>query len=89
MKDFLHTLLILGFILPLIFGFLYALKYLLNRPFRRKSTPVIQMTHQLSIGAKERLLCVEIEGTRLLLGITPHTITTLHVFNSVTSKDLV
>ncbi len=81
MKDMLHALLILGLIIPLIIAVLYGLKYALTRPLSFKNDKAIRITHQLAVGSKERLLCVEIEGTRLLLGMTPHSISTLHVLN--------
>lgn len=81
MKDMLYALLILGMIIPLIIAVLYGLKYAMTRPLSLKADKTIRITHQLAIGSKERLLCVEVEGTRLLLGMTPHTISTLHVLN--------
>lgn len=93
MKEMFHALLILGLIIPLIIAVLYGLKYVLTRPFSLKTDKAIRMTHQLAIGSKERLLCVEVDGVRLLLGITPHSISTLHVFdanspNTVSPKEL-
>lgn len=87
MKEMFHALLILGFIIPLIIGVLYGLKYVLSRPFNLKKDQAIRMTHQLAIGSKERLLCVEVEGVRLLLGITPQSISTLHVFDANSPND--
>ena len=81
MKDMLHVLLILGLMIPCIIAVLYGLKYALTRPLNFKTDKTIRITHQVAIGSKERLLCVDIEGTRLLLGMTPHTISTLHVLN--------
>lgn len=81
MNEMLHALLILGLIIPLMIAVLYGLKYALSRPLNFKNDKTIRITHQLAIGSKERLLCVEIEGTRLLLGMTPHTISTLHVLS--------
>jgi flagellar protein FliO/FliZ len=82
MKELLHVLLILSLMLPCMVAFMYALKYILARPLGSKhSSQAIQITHQLAIGSKERLLCVNIDGTRLLLGMTPQSIATLHVFD--------
>lgn len=86
MKEMLHVLMILGLIIPLMIAVLYGLKYTLTRPLRFKSDKAIHITHQLAIGSKERLLCVEIEGKRLLLGMTPHTISMLHVLSDHTIR---
>lgn len=88
MKEALHVLLILSLIIPLIILCIYAVKRLLHRPFGKKAYQNMHITHQLALGAKERLVCVEVDGTRLLLGITPHTISTLHVLQPSTSKEL-
>ena len=84
MKETLHVLLILGLIIPLIFVCLYVVKRIMARPLGNKNNRLMHITHQLSIGAKERLVCVEVDGKRLLLGITPHSISTLHVLSDNT-----
>lgn len=38
----------------------------------------------LPVGARERLLLVEVQGVQLLLGVTAQSIRTLHVFDGVT-----
>lgn len=81
MKDMFYTLFILGLIIPLIITVIYGLKYVLTRPLSLKTDKTMRITHQLAIGSKERLLCVEVEGVRLLLGMTPHAISTLHVLH--------
>jgi flagellar protein FliO/FliZ len=79
MKQALHVLLVLSLIIPLIIMCIYVVKRLLNRPLGKKNHHNMHITHQLALGSKERLVCVEVDGTRLLLGITPHAISTLHI----------
>jgi flagellar protein FliO/FliZ len=55
-----------------------------HQPFRKKINQPIVITHQMNIGAKERLMCIDIDGKQLLLGVTPYSISTLHTF---TNKD--
>jgi flagellar protein FliO/FliZ len=71
---------------PLIIGIVYLLKRMTHRPFSKKINQPIVITHQMSIGSKERLMCIDIDGKQLLLGITPYSISALHVF---TNKDQV
>lgn len=83
MKDGLYVALILGLILPLIIGVIYCLKRIQARPFGRRASVSMTITQQLAIGSKERLVCVEVNGTHLVLGVTPHAISTLHVFTDM------
>lgn len=83
-KESLYAILILSLLLPCIILVIYGLKRMLVQPLGKTVNQSIQMTHQLAIGSKERLVCVEVNGTRLLLGVTPHTISTLHVFSNTT-----
>ncbi len=89
MKDGLYAALILGLILPLIIGVIYCLKRIQARPLRQGASHSMTITQQLAIGSKERLICVEVNGTHLVLGVTPHVISALHVFtNKSSTKDL-
>ncbi|MFI4918031.1 MAG: flagellar biosynthetic protein FliO [Legionellales bacterium] len=82
MNESLYTLLVLILMLPLIIGVVYCLKRITAQPFGKQTKQPINITHQLSLGSKERLMCVEINGVSLLLGVTPQAISALHVFTS-------
>lgn len=81
MSESLHALMVLCLIVPLIIAVVYGLKYVTARPFNLKANQPIIIKHQMNIGAKERLMCIEVNGMTLLLGVTPHAISTLHVFS--------
>lgn len=87
MKDSLYALLVLCLIIPLIIGVIYCLKRFLTQPFSKKRNQSFNIIEQLSLGSKERLVCIELNGTNLLLGVTPTTISTLHVFTDNSPKD--
>ncbi len=56
---------------------------------RRYALPrggAIRVIGGLPLGSRERLLLIEVDEARLLLGITPSQIQTLHVFAPVTSR---
>ena len=80
MKEILQPVTILLLIIPIIFAVIYVLKKMINKA----STPcsAINIINQISIGAKERVLHIEINGTSMLIGATPQQISTLHVFDA-------
>lgn len=82
MKEFTHALVMLGLMIPLIIGILYGLKFVMARPLNFKKDKAIRLIHQLALGSKERLVWVEVDGARLLLGVTPQHISTLYTTTS-------
>ena len=65
-------------VLLLLISMLYVLKKL--RYKRYASDKAIKILHVLSLGNKEKLAVVQVHDTALVLGITAHTINTLHQF---------
>lgn len=62
-----------------------ALSVGLSWLLRRYALPrggAIRVVGGLPLGSRERLLLIEVDAVRLLIGITPHQIQTLHVFTS-------
>lgn len=61
---------------------------------RRFAKPLFQQNKQLrliaslSLGVKEKIILVEVEGKQLVLGVTPQQITSLHVMNIPVRQDL-
>ena len=53
----------------------------------RGSDGPIRMLGQLSLGTRERLLLVEVEGQRILLGVVPGRITRLDTTTTAASAD--
>jgi flagellar protein FliO/FliZ len=72
-----QMLLGLGAVLALIGGGVWLLR---RYPTLRGGEGAIKVIGGLPLSARERLLLVEVEGTRLLLGVAPGRVQTLHVF---------
>lgn len=47
----------------------------------------IKVQSMMSLGAKEKLVIVEVEGEKLLLGVTPHNITVLKTLDATDQTD--
>lgn len=78
-SELLHILLALIITIPLIVGFIYLLKRYTNYSY--KNTDGIKLVKQLALGNKERILVVEVEEIKLIIGISSNTFNTLHVIN--------
>lgn len=64
-------------VLALIVGMGWLLKRLPGSGFRPSEG--LKLVTSLNVGARERLVVVEVNGQQLLLGVTANGITTLHV----------
>lgn len=66
----------LGFSLIIVMGLIFGLAYLVKRwqGIRFRHGQQIKVTSSFSLGSKERLVIVEVEKQRLLLGVTPSNI---------------
>ncbi len=84
------SLLQVTFALILMVGLILGLAWLAKR-FGR---PLFQQNNQLrliaslSLGVKEKVILVEVEGKQLILGVTPQQITSLHVMDIPIRQDL-
>ena len=80
MNESLYAFLILSLMIPLIIISIYIFKrFIIKVP---SGNDIIEISAQLSLGAKERLLLVRANGKSMLIGTTPQSITTLHVFDN-------
>lgn len=69
-------------VLAVLMGFVFLLKrYSGMRHLTGQGAVTVRGTYHL--GPKERLMLVDVEGVRLLLGVTPSGIQTLHTFGAV------
>jgi flagellar protein FliO/FliZ len=76
MGPLIQTTLALLLVLGLIFGFAFLIrKVQTNTPGNQD---LIHIKSTLALGPKERLSLIEIDGTWILIGITPHSINHLH-----------
>jgi flagellar protein FliO/FliZ len=73
-----------------VLALIFALAWLYRRygnytPFNRAD---IQVLGGVSLGSREKAVLLEVEGTRLLVGVATGHISTLHVFHSQDTTDL-
>jgi flagellar protein FliO/FliZ len=71
--------------LMVVLALAVGLSWLLRR-YALPRDGLIRVAGGLPLGHRERLLLVEVDNTRLLLGITPTQIQTLHVFAPATAE---
>lgn len=69
----------LVFILAIIFALAWFVKRVGQGGVLANNT--LKIAAALPLGTRERLVLVDVGGKQLLLGMTPHTINTLHVFD--------
>lgn len=71
-------------ILLLIFGLAWAFKRYSHLP--KGSGEIVRVVGGASLGPRERVVVVEIDETRLVLGVAPGRVQTLHVLDKKESK---
>jgi len=65
-------------VVVLIFGLAWAVRrFSLFQGFQRDGNDAITVQAQLSVGPKERVLLIEVEGQKMLIGVAPGYITRL------------
>lgn len=77
MHESMTSFIVLACILPVIVLTLFILKKTMNSRFTGNQH--IKIINQISVGSKERLLLLQIDKDVILVGVTPHQISTLHV----------
>lgn len=73
-----------------VLALIFALAWLYRRygnytPFNRAD---IQVLGGVSLGSREKAVLLEVDGTRLLVGVAPGHVSTLHVFRSADVTEL-
>lgn len=78
----LSTLVSLGLGLLAVIAIIYGCAWLIRRMtgMTGMNNNAIKVVSVMALGARERIAVVDVAGQQLLLGITPGTIRTLHVF---------
>jgi flagellar protein FliO/FliZ len=71
--------------LALVVGFIYLLAWLLKRlnmhgVCQQKSIKILTVA---SLGAREKAILINVDGKKMLLGVAPGRVSTLHVFESL------
>lgn len=77
----------LALILLLIFGLGWMLRRFGRLPL--KSNAMISIIGGVSLGPRERAVLLQVEGTRLLIGVAPGRVQILHHFNNDPVKPVV
>lgn len=75
--DYLKAIAALIVLIPCIFLSITLLKRF-NRIVPNKC-PGIKIINQLSIGIKERILVIEVEGVKMVVGVSPQAFNTLYI----------
>jgi flagellar protein FliO/FliZ len=83
MQQSLTSLIVLACLIPLIIVTIYLFKK--SMIVRLTGNQSIQLINQMSIGTKERLLLLKVNDDMILVGVTAHNISTLHVINGVST----
>lgn len=81
--DTLSTLVSLGLGLLAVIAIIYGCAWLVRRMngLTGMNNSAIKVVSVMALGSRERIAVVDVAGQQLLLGITPGTISTLHVFD--------
>ncbi len=71
----------IGLMLVVVILMFFAFAWILRRMngMHPQGSGILKITAGISVGQRERLAIVEVDGQRLLIGVTPHNIQTLHV----------
>lgn len=77
MYESIHSIIVLALIVVLIVLTVYVLKK--TMVVRLTGNQYIKVINQISVGSKERLLLLEVNKETILIGVTSHSISTLHV----------
>lgn len=82
-----RTMLGLGVVIALVFGLAWvARRVSAMRGLSGSGGGPIQVVGQLALGTRERLLLVEVDGKRVLLGVVPGSITRLDASDVATGE---
>ncbi len=78
-SEYLHVMLNLLFVVIAMIGFFFLLKkFKISRYAANKHIKIINI---VPIGTKEKIILLEVNNVKLLLGATPAHVETLYVFN--------
>jgi flagellar protein FliO/FliZ len=75
--DWLQYLLSFAFVIGLLLALLWTLRKLQNGAMLRKSTHRMHMLETLSVGPRQKIALIQIDGQEVLVGITAQQMTTL------------
>jgi flagellar protein FliO/FliZ len=81
--DTIGTFVSLGVGLVVVIGLIYGCAWIIRRMngMTGMNNGAIKVVSVMALGARERIALIEVGGQQILLGITPSTVRTLHVFD--------
>jgi flagellar protein FliO/FliZ len=81
--DTIGTFLSLGVGLVVVIALIYGCAWMIRRMngMTGMNNGAIKVVSVMALGARERIALIEVGGQQILLGITPSTVRTLHVFD--------
>ena len=75
--DWLQYLLSFAFVIGLLLALLFTLRKLQNGAMLRKSSNRMQMLETLSVGPRQKIALIQVDGREVLIGITAQNMTAL------------
>ncbi|SFR50050.1 flagellar protein FliO/FliZ [Marinobacter daqiaonensis] len=81
--DTLGSLATLGIGLLVVLGLIFACAWLVRRMngLTGMNTGAMKVVSVMALGTRERIALIDVAGTQILVGVTPTSIRTLHVFD--------
>jgi len=77
LADWLQYLLSFGLVISLLLALLWTLRKLQNGAVLRKSFQRMQLVETLSVGPRQKIVLIQVDGREVLIGITAQNMTAL------------
>lgn len=76
--DWLQYMFSFALVIGLLLGLLWALRRIQNSAaLGRKSSPRLRHIESLSVGPRQKIILIQVDGQDVLIGMTPHQMTAL------------
>ncbi len=87
LADWLQYLLSFGLVIGLLLALLWTLRKLQNGAVLRKSFQRMQLVETLSVGPRQKIILIQVDGREVLVGITAQHMTALSPWSANGSTD--
>ncbi len=87
LADWLQYLLSFGLVIGLLLALLWTLRKLQNGAVLRKSFQRMQLVETLSVGPRQKIILIQVDGREVLVGITAQHMTALSPWSANGSPD--
>ena len=86
-SDWLQYVLSFVLVIGLLLSVLWGLRKMQNgSSFLRKNTQRMQTIESLSIGTRQKIVLIQVDGQDVLIGVTPHQMTALSAWPAQAAK---